>query len=176
MDIANIVTPTTEPRYLGHAETMAKGLRELADFLEAYPESINGYDNVELVTMPSRSASEIARAGYGRMEKEPQGEYYRLHRKFSGKVELVFLFRRENACKRVKVGTKVIPATEDTVIPEKIIPAEFIPGSPEQIVDVYDWECPPLLGPKQVDELPATEPLMLPEADLLANADLIPSI
>ena len=40
--------------------------------------------------------------------------------------------RRDTICERVKVGTKIIPASE-----EKIIPAK-----PETIEDIYEWKCP----------------------------------
>lgn len=56
---------------------------------------------------------------------------------FGDFVNLQVTITREYVCKKVKVGTKIIPATEKKIVPEQIIPAE-----PEKEVEVYEYKCP----------------------------------
>ncbi len=103
----------------------------------------------------------LAASQMGKAEKVADENYFQLKRDFGGGVTYTLYATRKGVCEQVKVGTKVIPATEARVIPEQVIPA-----TESRIEDVYEWKCPSLLkaGASVVldatPELPAGDPVL----------------
>ena len=52
---------------------------------------------------------------------------------------------KDRCCERIQVGTKVIPAREETVLP----------AAPEQVIPVYEWHCAPFLETPEPAEVTA---------------------
>ena len=110
------------------------GYRELADFLEAYaailPQGAEHYsraiNGVSLDT--SDEVAALAKTG-GRWEKTPAGSYFYIIREFAGGVKFYGAADRNLLCRRVVVGTDLIPA------------------QPEHSVERVEWHCDqPLLS------------------------------
>lgn len=106
------------------------GLRELADFLEANPEvhMPSLYFNI-YATSPADLA--VQRRLLGVTEKLDASEYLYFSKRFTGDVHLDLNINKEKTCKKVKVGTKKLPAE---------------PAKPEREEDVYEWKCQSLLA------------------------------
>jgi hypothetical protein len=156
-----------------------KGLREMADFLEAHPEAIKNYDTVTLTTFPA-DIKAIARAGYGRLGKEFLEDYLYLTKHFTSRVCIQWIASRTAACRRVKVGERIIKGEPERIVPaqpERVIPATVetkIAATPDRVEDVMEWDCKPLLGedePTTLAALPAGEVIEQPtgESNALPN-------
>ena len=111
-----------------------QGYRELADFLEGHaailPQGMERYsrtfNGVSLDT--SDEVAALAKTG-GRWEKTTAGNYFYIIREFAGGVKFYGATDREHVCRRIVVGTDVIPA------------------QPEHEVERVEWHCDqPLLG------------------------------
>lgn len=116
-------------------------LRELADFLEKreFPDSWKSsygsdesYPNVylSLFTYNKDDFSNFARM-LGSFEKDASDSYLSCTRKLDNSMIIVHGYR-DRICERVKVGTKIVPATE----------AKLIEAVPEHEEDIYEWKCP----------------------------------
>jgi hypothetical protein len=122
-----------------------KGLREMADFLEAHPSlyeipGLAGGLTLNLFVDSKEQLADAARA-IGKLSKRVSGDYYYVQREFSGNVTLDVNASRQKVCEKVVVGTKVIPAQ-----PERVLPAE-----PEQVVEEYEWVCPKSLLSESIE-------------------------
>ena len=105
-------------------------LVEIAEFLESHPD-------VPLPLYPSMTAfvpgaSELAQAAkaLGHAEKSVLPNWFSMVRRF-GTVSFEISARRENVCRRVVTGTRVVPAT--TVAEHTI---------PEHAEEIVEWDCP----------------------------------
>ena len=76
----------------------------------------------------------VKRLGSGK--KSYSDEWFWFRHDFSPNVRLDITSDRKTVCERIVTGTKIIPATE-----ERIIPAE-----PEREVEAVEWRCAPLLA------------------------------
>lgn len=112
-----------------HAEEYIEGIRAMADFFELHPELVPSGGSVTVNLFP-KSLAEVARGGYGKLEKREKGKWFCLARNFSPSVAVEWNQPREEVCKRIKVGTTIVPAQ---------------PAVPEHEVDVFEWHCPPSL-------------------------------
>ena len=115
-----------------------KGLRALADFLEANPEIEAPYAELrfKLFCANKNQIAEAARR-YAPLTKTNYGSWYLLVRDFGGGVVLDWTIEREKVCRRVQTGTQIVskPKVPDGVEMEY-----------EQVEEpVYEWECEPLL-------------------------------
>lgn len=112
---------------------LIQGLRDLADFLETHPQPEAQYaHNVTLsVFVTPEELTERIR-GAGTVEKVAAGEWFWLRRAFGPHVVLDWTVAREKICRRVVVGTRVVPAT-----PEALVAAQ-----PERVEEIVKWECP----------------------------------
>lgn len=114
----------------------ANGLREMADWLEAHPQvpvpytvnanyhiynwNENGQDYEKDLDI-RRKATHLS----GNWNTELIGDMAYYTREFSGNVDFCVMTSRATVCKRVKVGTREVPARE------------------ARTEDVYEWECGP---------------------------------
>lgn len=126
---------------------LTAGLRRLADFLDANPNLCPAWSGHSVNLFPSDELwAEVIRSGHG-LKKVANGNYFSLVKDFGGNVTLEWNKNREQVCKRVKIGEKIIPA-----VPERIIPAQ-----PETVVEEFDWVCPDSLLKATAPEEPADE-------------------
>lgn len=119
-------------------------LRELADYIESHelPDTIEGYwshqvnDTFGPMTLfiNTRNKRDFGTlcAGLGSFEKVVTDYSTGAEVKLPAGMKVHVSIGREQVCKRVVIGTKIVPAKE-----EKIIPAE-----PEHEVEIVKWECP----------------------------------
>ena len=75
----------------------------------------------------------------GKVSKSAFESVFYLRKGFSGDIHLDFNAERDQVCKRVVVGTKLIPATS-----ERIVPAQ-----PEHEEEIVEWNCTPVMAEKQ---------------------------
>lgn len=95
---------------------VTKGLRDLADFLDAHPD-VRLNDPSHMVYVFSRDTlAAIARIGGWR--KVYTNDYFNLVRDFDGGVSLQVFTDRAEVCHKVVTGTRLVPAqaerTEET--------------------------------------------------------------
>lgn len=114
-------------------------VRELLNWLEAHPEvpipdelgseslglSIYQWDSKE-------QAQTMARA-MGTFEKQFDGDYLRLIKKFGSGVKVRAIFSRSQVCERVVTGTREIP--------EQVIPA--------RTEEISEWKCSSILSAQE---------------------------
>jgi hypothetical protein len=105
-----------------------QGLRDLAVFLESHPAVPTPYSNdINVFVSTKEELATIARSST--WAKDVNDDYFWLVKRFVGNVSIQVNTTRDNVCRRVVVGQKVIPA------------------QPERIVDDVQWECDdPLLS------------------------------
>lgn len=147
----------TPDRDAEHRRGVIAGLRELADALEDHPRmplpggmstwsDLTAYASVqaesemvdgELVTESQLEfMGRVARHVPGKLEKDGNDVTFKLGRKF-GTLQIYYAADRQEVCIQKKVGT----TTEKK--PHVITPA--VTTEIEVEVDVYEWECLPLL-------------------------------
>jgi len=126
---------------------LAAGLRALADFIDAHPDlPYPTYLRWPSVWCPT-SADEVAaliraaKAAGIPVEKRHSATQRNVAFQF-GAVKAEALVNKEEVCERVVVGQKVELVPDPTYIP---------PDVPlvEQVVDVTEWRCLPLLAPRE---------------------------
>jgi hypothetical protein len=118
-----------------------EGLRAVAQFYEAHPEA--WYDGIPLTLnmyIWGRGAREIlARTvrAFGQCTKKYDDTNITVSRKFNDQITLSVFAPRAKVCRRVVLGTRILPAYT--------VPASAevrLPPATEQIVA---WKCDPLL-------------------------------
>jgi hypothetical protein len=118
-----------------------EGLRAVAQFYEAHPEA--WYDGIHLTLnmyIWGRKTREIlARTvrSFGQCTKKYDDTNITVSRKFGDQVTLSVFASRAKVCRRVIVGTRILPA--------RTVPASsevYLPATTEEIVA---WRCDPLL-------------------------------
>lgn len=103
-------------------ESVIRGFRALADFLEQHPDVPAPYCSTQNVF--AKDKEEVARcARTSTWEKDYSQDWFMLRKDFGGSVTLEINISRSEVCRRVVTGTQVIPA------------------SPERTVDVVEWVC-----------------------------------
>lgn len=109
---------------------LTRGLRELADFLDANPDvPVRALDCP--INVFGQSRAEMARAArVAGWQKDYNGEWFVLRRWFGeGAIQLDVNIERAQVCRKVVTGTKVVPA------------------QPERTVEEVEWICDePLLA------------------------------
>jgi hypothetical protein len=122
VDFAPIAVPDIAEQERQRRADFIQGLRECADFMERHPliptpygHAINAFVNTkEQLAAIARSTS---------WAKGYDDNYFWLKKTFSGDITLEVNTNRERICRRVVVGTKVIPA------------------QPEKVVEQVEWVC-----------------------------------
>jgi hypothetical protein len=113
-----------------------KGLRGLADFIEAYPDLPlpygEEYFNIWVYT--KEEVSTLVR-GKGKWEKIAETNQMVFRKKF-GPLNYDINITRDRVCEKIVVGQEIIPAR---------------PATPEQVIDKIEWRCAPVLD-HEVDE------------------------
>ena len=76
---------------------------------------------------------------FGTAEKQYSGDFFWLKKQFGDTVLFSASSDRETVCERIVIGTEIIPAA-----PECILPA-----SPERTEEIVEWRCSPILSPEK---------------------------
>lgn len=126
-------------------ENFIRGLREMAQFLEANPDTDpttypgNGREFSVYDRHEKSDAAMLAKL-MGKCDKEFTSEQFVLSKTFGGEggPRLAFYFMRATVCERVVVGQKVIPA--------QVVPAKEEYTLPEVVIDEVEWRCNPILA------------------------------
>jgi hypothetical protein len=106
---------------------LIQGLRDLATFLESYPEIPTPSFGVDAWVNSKEELTNASRLG-GKWEKRYTGNYFCLGKRF-GPILFEINTERDKVCRRVVVGTETIPA------------------QPERTVEKVEWICDePLLA------------------------------
>lgn len=111
------------------------GLRELANFLESHPDlPIPGEMAHQVYVFSRERLAAVAREPGVRWEKSSDAgsDYFKLRVPFCGDQSYEVFTTRDEVCRKVVTGTRLIPAT------------------PEHEVETYEWVCdePLLAGAK----------------------------
>jgi hypothetical protein len=131
-----------EPRELTNRQ-FAAVLRRIATVYEQSPDIPKLYNltnGAEFVFCHSKESFAAAVKAFGPGRKDADAEDLLYFPELTRGTAIRINGFKSNMCERVKVGTKVIPAKEQLVIPEHVIPA-----TPERTEDVYEWKCSPFL-------------------------------
>jgi len=110
----------------------AESLRMIAAWFELHPEVKVPFDAKEFRYYDASSKTEMATLAraLSPCEKCVNDDFFELHAQF-GTITFRAVANRRDVCERVVTGTRQV---EETVIPERIIPAHD-----EEIVE---WRCP----------------------------------
>lgn len=112
-----------------------RGLRELADFLESWPECPGVSSPNVNIWLPTEEDAKPVMAAFakhaGHVEKHFLETTAYLRKKFAGNVWLDINANRNAVCERVQVGTRIVPAQ-----PERVLPATEDKEEP-----VFEWQC-----------------------------------
>lgn len=111
------------------------GLRALADHLEAHPELVTEWAEIEFARFvcDATEMAELVKALGGSREKSVIGTYMEVKRDFGGGVSMTINAQRSSVCTAVVVGTETVEVPD--------------PDAPKVTVtrDVIEWECSPVL-------------------------------
>ena len=126
--------------HIADRKEFVESLRNLADFFEQH-EEIRLPLTTHITVFPNYSESkqqfrDFCRAIGGKIEKQFGDDVMYADKPFGNLFILRFMAYRDAVCERVVVGTKVLPATE-----ERIVPAE-----PEREVEIVEWRCGSVLA------------------------------
>jgi hypothetical protein len=120
-----------------------KALRELADYVESreFPDEWKGWwsDNKNSFANPALEFSTYQKSDFGKIakamgtfKKEVTDYSTMAHVSLPSGATVKVTASRDVVCRKVEVGTKIIPAKEE----------EVIPAEPEREEPIYKWECP----------------------------------
>jgi len=112
-------------------ESFIQGLLDAASFFQTNPEIATPSSLIINQWVESKDAMAVYARVAGGWQKEYWDTNFALRRVFSGGVVFDVNIQRDQVCKQVVTGKKVIPAE----------PAKLIPASPEREVDVTEWVC-----------------------------------
>ena len=120
-------------------------LRKLADLLEAHAEFGDPCGTVRVDIFPHPEDEKLHAASairsLGNVKKIYDGDDFRLEKKV-GIHTLLLWYQRKQICTRVVVGTELVAAQ-----PERVIPA-----TPAHEREIVEWVCSPVLSKPAVEE------------------------
>ena len=130
-------------------EQFVKELRELANFVEGSEFGDDFKVSNQTFHLFCHSKDEFKKRvkALGNFEKSAD-LWLNATKRFGDFISFQVTIMRDIVCKKVKVGTKIVPAQEEKVIPEQIIPAK-----PESVEDVYEYKCPESFLDLEEDEV-----------------------
>ena len=120
----------------------AKGLRLLADWVEANPNMELPSVTMSVYSLNSKEDAAKCLLAMKPCKKEYSGSIFNISKEF-GPLTLRYVFMRDAVCTKKQVGTKVVPERVEPAVKAK--EEEVIPEHEEPI---YEWECEPILGEK----------------------------
>lgn len=115
------------------------GLYALADFYERRPNLPAPHCWTETFLCPDSKenlAALVREAGTLKKLGRIEDDTFELRREFSDNVFFRIVVDKKRTCERIKVGEKTIPAQPETIVPAK----------PQQVVEVFEWKCSPILA------------------------------
>lgn len=122
-----------------------EGLRAVADFYEENPTA--WYDGMHLTLnmyvwgrAARKALIETARL-FGRCNKIYDDHNITVSRQFSEQVTVSVFAARARVCRRVVLGSRILP--------ERIVPATSEVRIPASRVEIVEWQCEPLLKDDQ---------------------------
>lgn len=102
-----------------------RGLRECADFFEAHPSVDVPYEQqIDIFVTDKAELAAIARVASWR--KDWRDSWLTLRKSFGAYWKLNVNLDRQQICKKVVTGERIIPA---------------VPASPERTVETFEWVC-----------------------------------
>ena len=117
----------------------AAGLRVLADFYDAHPDTYQPYESHKLdfnMTCEGRVGVESVIRDFGGKWTKRDSDFGLMYFDSTfGPFALHLYIEKTEICERVQVGVKTIPAE----------PERFVPAKPERIEPQYEWHCGKIL-------------------------------
>lgn len=105
-----------------------QGLRDMADFFENHPDlKFPHYSGLNVFVNTREEIAEIARQST--WSKVYAGHWFCLRKQFGSDLTLEINISREEVCRKVVTGTRVVPA----------MPA--MPATEETVEEVTEWVC-----------------------------------
>jgi hypothetical protein len=138
-----------------------RGLREMADWLEAHPDVPAPCSDIFNVFVKDKERFLEVRRAAGLSNKSGDANYVYFYKVFSGDIRLEINIKKELTCERVKVGEKVIPAKPARTIE--------LPAEPEKREEVFEWRCPESLLKENPDPTTALANAALAESGVAAK-------
>ena len=140
--IADATVETGEEKRVRLAAEFAADLRELAEIVEQHPELTESFLGSFIFNVfgGKEKAIAVRRAVGGRWDKDDRIDTLMIlrHDMTYGNVRIELNMSRGEACERVVVGTRVIPAS--------VVPAREELVVPESVEEIVEWRCGSLLG------------------------------
>jgi hypothetical protein len=122
--MSTIETVPYTPADVAERQAAIDGLRQLADFIEQHPGVPLPVANGNNAFVWSRETlAAIARTPGVRWEKGAEGNYFSLSVSFAGGYSYSINIEREQVCRKVVTGTRILPA------------------QPEREVEECEWRC-----------------------------------
>lgn len=116
----------------------ARGLRELADFIEAHPDRPVPPDIYAAVHISDTDELRAAVRAIGSADKEYSGDFFTAVRHFPGGIRYGVQAYREQVCERVVVGTETVEVPD----PEALAAVPRV----TQEREIVEWRCEPVLA------------------------------
>jgi len=134
---------------MSYRDEYIKGLRGLADLLEANPELPLPYDGhgAELNFIEGndeedrRGAAVFARVMPGTVRKTPRDDYFDFNAEIHG-LRVQWISRRVNVCERVVTGIREVVIEE----PDPAALAALPRVKRVEVVEDVEWQCHPILA------------------------------
>ena len=112
-----------------------KGLRDIADFIDAHPELGLPSSEISCYSMDEKKEAAMVLKAAAPCKKAYSDSLFVISKEF-GPLTMKYYFNRKSVCTPRVVGVKVVPAT-----PERVIQA-----MPEHVVEIIEWDCEPILS------------------------------
>lgn len=117
-------------------QQFADGLRQIADLIEAHEEIPLPEPRLAYCGVDSKGQLAAVVRALGCVEKDWSIDSLVQIRRMFGPIALEYIGSRYNICERVQVGTKLVEAE-----PQRIVPA-----TEAREVPIYEFHCGPLLS------------------------------
>lgn len=149
---------------------LVRGLRDLADYVERYPDLIGSWHDIDInVFCDDKAALADAARQHGPVEKMFKSDkWFYLRKNFGPRVHIDFNITRDKVCRKEIVGKKTV-----------VLPAEEAKLEREVVVEETRWVCDePILTREEsaaaaraeVEKLPVTEEVAMFSAELGGEA------
>ncbi len=128
---------------------MVKGLRAMADFLEAQAQDSDiGYNGItyNIFARSNEQLADMARR-FAPVAKRYADSWFCLTRKFSDNVQMEVNRERKEVCQRIVTGTEIVK------VPIYDTPKQI--GEREEVREIVEWDCgQSILAPKAEEAAP----------------------